>query len=89
MRPLTIWGRWHRNLVAQVIMPNRSRPKYAGVQPTPEEANEAITGYLAYFGTHTVDGRVRTITHDRRPTSIPDRSATMVCGHMCSERAIE
>jgi hypothetical protein len=32
-----------RNMAAQVI-PNRSRPKYAGVQPTPEEAKEALTG---------------------------------------------
>ena len=53
------------NMAAQV-MPNRSRPKYAGVQPTPEEAKEAITGYLAYFGTYTVDESVRTITHHRK-----------------------
>ena len=52
------------NMAAQV-MPNRSRPKYAGVQPTPEEAKEAITGYLAYFGTYTVDERAQTVTHKR------------------------
>ena len=58
------------NMAAQV-MPNRSRPKYAGVQPTPEEAREAITGYLAYFGTYTVDERVRTITHHRKANINP------------------
>jgi hypothetical protein len=58
------------NMAAQV-MPNRSRPKYAGVQPTPEEAKEAITGYLAYFGTYTVDESVRTITHHRKANVNP------------------
>jgi len=52
------------NMAAQV-MPSRVRPKYAGAQPTPDEAKEAITGYLAYFGTYTVDERTHTITHHR------------------------
>ena len=42
------------NMAAQV-MPNRLRRKYAAAEPTPEEAKAAITGYLAYFGTYTVD----------------------------------
>src|SRR6266849_10641067 len=49
------------NMAAQV-MPGRARPKYAGAQPTPDEAKEAITGYLAYFGTYTVDDTARTIS---------------------------
>jgi Lipocalin-like domain len=53
------------NMAAQV-MPNRARPKYAGTQPTPDEAKEAITGYLAYFGTYTVNVRAHTITHHRK-----------------------
>ena len=53
------------NMAAQV-MPGRARPKYAGAQPTPDEAKDAITGYLAYFGTYTVDERAHTITHHRR-----------------------
>jgi hypothetical protein len=52
-------------------MPNRPRPKYAGAQPTPEEAKEAITGYLAYFGTYTVDESARTITHHRKANINP------------------
>ena len=52
------------NMAAQV-MPTRARPKYAGAQPTPDEAKAAITGYLAYFGTYTVNERTHTITHHR------------------------
>jgi len=52
------------NMAAQV-MPNRTRRKYAAAEPTPEEAKDAITGYLAYFGTYSVDERARTITHHR------------------------
>jgi lipocalin-like protein len=58
------------NMAAQV-MPNRSRSKYAGAQPTPEEAKDAITGYLAYFGTYTVDENARTITHHRKANINP------------------
>ena len=53
------------NMAAQV-MPNRVRPKYAGAQPTPDEAKEALTGYLAYFGTYSVNERAHTITHHRK-----------------------
>jgi hypothetical protein len=52
------------NMAAQV-MPGRARPKYAGVQPTPDEAKEALTGYLAYFGSYSVNERAHTITHHR------------------------
>jgi len=53
------------NMAAQV-MPNRVRRKYAAAEPTPEEAKEAITGYLAYFGTYSVDEQARIITHHRK-----------------------
>ena len=52
------------NMAAQV-MPKRERQKYAAAQPTPAEAKDAITGYLAYFGTYTVDESTRTIRHHR------------------------
>jgi len=58
------------NMAAQV-MPNRARPKYAGAQPTPDEAKEALTGYLAYFGTYSVDERAHTITHHRKANINP------------------
>ena len=53
------------NMAAQV-MPNRVRRKYAAAEPTPEEAKDAITGYLAYFGTYSVDEQARTVTHHRK-----------------------
>jgi hypothetical protein len=46
------------NMAAQ-IMPDRPRPKFAGTQPTPEEAKEALIGYTAYFGTYTVDATAK------------------------------
>ena len=53
------------NMAAQV-MPNRERRKYAGSEPTPAEAKDAITGYLAYFGTYSVDEQARIVTHHRK-----------------------
>jgi hypothetical protein len=52
------------NMAAQV-MPNRVRRKYAAAEPTPDEAKDALTGYLAYFGTYSVDEQARTVTHHR------------------------
>jgi hypothetical protein len=51
--------------MAVQIMPDRARPKYAGTQPTPDEAKAAIAGYSAYFGTYTIDEQARTVTHHR------------------------
>ena len=53
------------NMMAEV-MPNRVRRKYAAAEPTPDEAKDAITGYLAYFGTYSVDEQARTVTHHRK-----------------------
>ena len=58
------------NMAAQV-MPNRARRKYAAAEPTPDEAKDAITGYLAYFGTYSVDEQARTITHHRKGSINP------------------
>ena len=58
------------NMAAQV-MPSRARAKYAGTQPTPDEAKAAITGYLAYFGTYSVNESAHTITHHRRANINP------------------
>jgi Lipocalin-like domain len=48
--------------MAVSIMPV-GRKKYAGPQPTDEEAKAAMTGYAAYFGTFTIDGAAGTVTH--------------------------
>jgi Lipocalin-like domain len=39
------------------------RTKYAGAQPTDEEARAALSGYTAYFGTFTVDAGAQSVTH--------------------------
>ena len=61
-----------RHMAAQ-IMPDRKRriftgpssPIYASPAPTPDEANDALLGYTAYFGTYSVDERSATVTHRR------------------------
>jgi hypothetical protein len=52
------------NMAVQ-IQPDRPRQKYAGAQPTPEEAKAALAGYTAYFGTYSVDDKAGRVTHHR------------------------
>ena len=52
------------NMAVQ-IQPDRPRQKYAGAQPTPEEAKAALAGYTAYFGTYRIDEKAATVTHHR------------------------
>src|SRR5262249_9215832 len=75
------------NMAAQV-MPNRARRQYAAADPTPEEAQDAITGYLAYFGTYSVDEQAHIITHHRTGNINPGRLATTSSGPTCSNRMI-
>jgi hypothetical protein len=59
------------NMAAQ-IMPDRARPHWkSGVEPTPQQAKDAITGYTAYFGTYTVDETARTVSHHRAGSLAP------------------
>jgi hypothetical protein len=51
--------------MAVQIVPDRRRPPFSGVYPTPEEALAAVIGYTAYFGTYRIDERARTVTHHR------------------------
>jgi hypothetical protein len=48
--------------VAVTIMPGE-RHKYAAAQPTGEEAQAALTGYAAYFGSFTINDAEHVITH--------------------------
>ena len=64
--------------MAVQIMPDRVRPKYAGSEPTPDEAKAAITGYTAYFGTYTIDESARTVTHHRMGNINPDSPIDVV-----------
>ena len=52
--------------MAAQIAPDRVRPSWpANAPPSPEQARDAIAGYVAYFGTYTVDERAKTVTHHR------------------------
>lgn len=52
--------------MAVQIMPDRMlRRAFAGIDPTPEEAQAALRGYTAYFGTYSVDERAHTVAHHR------------------------
>jgi len=51
--------------MAAQVMPDRTRPGWANRDPTSEEARAAILGYVAYFGTYTVDESKNTVTHHR------------------------
>ena len=50
--------------------PRRERP-CAGEKPTPAEALDALDGYVAYFGTYTIDEAARTVTHHQLATVQP------------------
>jgi hypothetical protein len=50
------------------IAPDVER-KRAGTVMTPDEAKVAVTDYIAYFGTYTIDEKAGTVTH-HRATSI-------------------
>jgi hypothetical protein len=46
------------------IMP-RARPRFAGNVPTPEEAQTALRGYGAYYGSFTVNDKEKFVVHHR------------------------
>lgn len=52
--------------MAAQIQPDRKRPSWSGGKtPSGEEALDALTGYVAYFGTFKVDPAAHTVTHHR------------------------
>lgn len=69
----TNWGNKPTGLIyydsaghmAAQIQPDRVRPRWTGT-PTPEQAYERWRGYVAYFGTYTVDEKAGTVTHHRQ-----------------------
>ena len=46
------------------IAPDVERPR-AGKEMTPDEAKIAVTDYIAYFGTYTIDQKAGTLIHHR------------------------
>ena len=57
--------------------PERSRLR-AGTQPTPAEALDALDGYVAYFGTYTIDETASTVTHHQAETVQPGGAVDLV-----------
>jgi Lipocalin-like domain len=45
---------------------------------TPDEAKIALTDYIAYFGTYTVDEKAGTVTHHRHDSIQPGDSGDLV-----------
>jgi hypothetical protein len=66
------------SMVVQVA-PDKVRAK-AGAAPTPDEAQAALAGYIAYFGTYTVDEKAATVTHHRQASVQPGDVADLVRG---------
>ena len=58
------------------IAPDRPRTK-AGKDVTPDEAKAALTDYIAYFGTYTVDDK-GVVTHHRTASIQPGDVAAVV-----------
>ncbi len=57
--------------MAAQIQPDRAPVTLAGETPTGEEAQAALRGYTAYFGTYTVDEIAKTVTHHRAASVSP------------------
>jgi hypothetical protein len=63
--------------MAVQIAPDVER-KRAGDVMTPEEAKIALTDYIAYFGTYSVDETAGTVTHHRQASIQPGDSGDFV-----------
>jgi hypothetical protein len=66
----------HGEMSVQVA-PDVKRQR-AGTVMTPDEAKIALTDYIAYFGTYTVDEAAGTVTHHRQDTIQPGDTGDLV-----------
>src|SRR5580700_7929977 len=66
----------HGEMAVQ-IAPDVKRAR-AGAVMTPEEAKIALTDYIAYFGTYTVDARTETVIHHRDDSVQPGDAGDLV-----------
>ena len=62
------------------VAPDRAVTK-AGKEPTGEEAQAALAGHIAYFGTYSVDERAGTVTHHRQGSVQPGDKGDVVRGY--------
>ena len=66
----------HGEMAVQ-IAPDVKRPR-AGAVMTPDEAKIALTDYIAYFGTYTIDEQAGTVTHHRQDSIQPGDTGDLV-----------
>ena len=66
----------HGEMAVQ-IAPDVKRRR-AGLVMTPEEAKIALTDYIAYFGTYTIDAQTGTLTHHRHDSIQPGDDGDLV-----------
>jgi hypothetical protein len=66
----------HGEMSAQVA-PDVKRTR-AGAVMTPDEAKIAVTDYVSYFGTYSIDAQAGTVTHHRLDSIQPGDSGDLV-----------
>jgi hypothetical protein len=66
----------HGEMSVQVA-PDVKRTR-AGATMTPEEAKIALTDYIAYFGTYSIDAQAGTVTHHRQDSIQPGDGGDLV-----------
>jgi hypothetical protein len=66
----------HGEMAVQVA-PDVNRRR-AGAVMTPEEAKIALSDYIAYFGTYTIDEQIGTVTHHRQDSIQPGDTGDLV-----------
>jgi hypothetical protein len=54
-----------------MIQPERAPIPMAGKQASPQEAQAALRGFTAYWGTYTVDENAKIVTHHRKASVQP------------------
>jgi hypothetical protein len=59
------------------IGPDHPRPK-AGKEPSGDEAKIALDGYIAYFGTYSIDEKAGSVTHHRQSSVQPGDGGDLV-----------
>jgi Lipocalin-like domain len=62
------------------VAPDLPRAK-VGKEATPDEAKTALSGYVAYFGTYSIDEAARTVTHHRQASVQPGDVGDLVRGY--------
>jgi len=77
----------HGHMACQVA-PDREVTR-AGDKPTADEAKAALDGYIAYFGTYSIDEKARTVTHHRQGSVQPGDKGDLIRGYeFAGERLI-